>query len=64
MVRELSVQEQKYQAVMAVLGDGRAVSEVAALFGMQEASDVAEYMMYRWADDDRARAEDLAAGPA
>jgi transposase-like protein len=30
MVRELSVQEQKYQAVMAVLSDGRSVSEVAS----------------------------------
>jgi len=29
MVGELSVQEQKYAAVMAVLTDGRSVSEVA-----------------------------------
>ena len=29
---------------------------IARLFGMQEATDVAEYMMYRWADEDRARA--------
>jgi hypothetical protein len=33
MVKELSVQEQKYLAVMAVLADGRAVSEVAAAWG-------------------------------
>ena len=38
-----------------------ALHMIARLFGMQEASDVAEYMMYRWADDDRARAEVLAA---
>jgi hypothetical protein len=30
MIRELSVQEQKYQAVLAVLADGRSVTEVAA----------------------------------
>jgi transcriptional regulator GlxA family with amidase domain len=41
-----------------------ALHMIARLFGMQEANDVAEYMMYRWADDDRARAEDLAAAPA
>jgi len=29
MLMELSVQEQKYQAVLAVLSDGRSVSEVA-----------------------------------
>ena len=38
MVRELSVQEQKYQAVMAVLSDGRAVSEVAAQWGVSRQS--------------------------
>ena len=41
-----------------------ALHMIARLYGMQEANDVAEYMMYRWADDDRARAEDLAAAPA
>ena len=41
-----------------------ALHMIARLFGMQEANDVAEYMMYRWADEDRARAEDLAAAPA
>ena len=29
-MRELSVAEQRYQAVMAVLGEGRTVTEVAA----------------------------------
>ena len=38
MVRELSVQEQKYQAVMAALSDSRSVSEVAEWFGCLEAA--------------------------
>jgi transposase InsO family protein len=38
MVKELSVQEQKYLAVMAVLADGRAVSEVAAAWGVSRQS--------------------------
>lgn len=38
MVRELSVQEQKYQAVLAVLFDGRAVSEVASQWGVSRQS--------------------------
>ena len=38
MVRELSVQEQKYLAVMAVLADGRAVGEVAAAWGVSRQS--------------------------
>jgi transposase InsO family protein len=38
MVRELSVQEQKYRAVMAVLSDGRSVSEVASQWGVSRQS--------------------------
>jgi transcriptional regulator GlxA family with amidase domain len=38
-----------------------ALHMIARLHGMQEADDVAEYMMYRWADEDRARAEALIA---
>ena len=38
MVRELSVQEQKYQAVLAVLSDGRSVSEVAEQWGVSRQS--------------------------
>jgi transposase InsO family protein len=38
MVRELSVQEQKYQAVLAVLSDGRSVSEVASQWGVSRQS--------------------------
>ena len=38
MVRELSVQEQKYKAVMAVLSDGRSVSEVASRWGVSRQS--------------------------
>ncbi len=34
-----------------------ALHMIAKLHGLQEADDVAEYMMYRWADEDRARAE-------
>jgi transcriptional regulator GlxA family with amidase domain len=34
---------------------------IARLHGLQEADDVAEYMMYRWAAEDRARAEALVA---
>ena len=41
-----------------------ALHMIARLYGMQEANDVAEYMMYRWANDDRVRAEHLAAAPA
>jgi transposase InsO family protein len=38
MVKELSVQEQKYQAVLAVLADGRSVSEVAQRWGVSRQS--------------------------
>jgi transposase len=38
MVRELSVQEQRYAAVMAVLGDGRSVIEVASQWGVSRQS--------------------------
>ena len=38
MVKELSVQEQKYQAVLAVLSDGRSVSEVAQRWGVSRQS--------------------------
>ena len=38
MIRELSVQEQKYQAVMAVLSDGASVSEVAQRWGVSRQS--------------------------
>jgi transposase InsO family protein len=38
MVKELSVQEQKYRAVMAVLADGRSVSEVARQWGVSRQS--------------------------
>ena len=33
-MRELSVTEQRYQAVQAVIGDGRTVSEVAGQWGV------------------------------
>lgn len=38
MLQELSVQEQKYQAVLAVLSDGRSVSEVAEQWGVSRQS--------------------------
>ena len=38
MLQELSVQEQKYQAVLAVLVDGRSVTEVAAQWGVSRQS--------------------------
>ncbi|TCC28117.1 helix-turn-helix domain-containing protein [Kribbella speibonae] len=38
MLPELSVQEQKYQAVLAVLSDGRSVSEVAEQWGVSRQS--------------------------
>jgi transposase InsO family protein len=38
MFMELSVQEQKYQAVMAVVSDGRSVSEVAERWGVSRQS--------------------------
>jgi transposase InsO family protein len=38
MIRELSVQEQKYQAVLAVLVDGRSVSQVAERWGVSRQS--------------------------
>jgi transcriptional regulator GlxA family with amidase domain len=37
-----------------------ALHMIARLHGLQEADDVAHYMMYRWAEDDRARAAALA----
>ncbi len=33
MVKEISAMEQRYQAVLAVIADGRSVGEVAAQFG-------------------------------
>src|SRR4051812_13846028 len=38
MVKELSVQEQKYQAVIAVWADGRSVTEVAEQWGVSRQS--------------------------
>jgi transposase-like protein len=38
MIRELSVQEQKFQAVLAVLADGRSVTEVASQWGVSRQS--------------------------
>ena len=38
MVKELSVQEQKYQRVLAVLADGWSVTEVAARWGVSRQS--------------------------
>lgn len=38
MIRELSVQEQKYQAVLAVLAEGRSVTEVASQWGVSRQS--------------------------
>lgn len=38
MVREISVMEQRYQAVLAVIADGRGVGEVAAQFGVSRQS--------------------------
>jgi transcriptional regulator GlxA family with amidase domain len=38
-----------------------ALHMIARLHGLQEADDVATYMMYRWAAEDRARAEALIA---
>lgn len=33
-MRELSVAEQRYKAVLAVIGDGRSITEVAASWGI------------------------------
>src|SRR3954471_22231162 len=41
-MRELSVAEQRYQAVLAVIGDGETVTDVAARFG------VARKTVHRW----------------
>src|ERR1700686_771260 len=41
-MREMSVTEQRYKAVLAVIGDGRTVSEVAADWG------VSRRTMHRW----------------
>ena len=38
MVKEISVMEQRYQAVLAVIADGRVVGEVAAPFGVSTQS--------------------------
>ena len=40
-----------------------ALHMITRLFGLQAADDVATYMMYRWAEEDRARAAALAAAP-
>ena len=37
-MREMSVAEQRYQAVLAVIGDGRTVKDVAAQFGISRQS--------------------------
>ena len=34
-MRELSVAEQRYQAVLAVISDGRTITEVAAQWGVR-----------------------------
>src|SRR5438874_10991758 len=41
-MREMSVTEQRYKAVLAVIGDGRTVSEVATDWG------VSSRTMHRW----------------
>jgi transposase len=41
-MREMSVTEQRYKAVLAVIGDGRTVSEVARDWG------VSRRTMHRW----------------
>ena len=41
-MREMSVTEQRYKAVLAVIGDGRTVSEVATDWG------VSRRTMHRW----------------
>ena len=38
LMRELSVAEQRYQAVLAVISDGEAVTDVAARFGVRRQS--------------------------
>ena len=38
MVKEISVMEQRYQAVLAVIADGRGVGGVAAQFGVSRQS--------------------------
>jgi len=38
MIREFSVQEQKYQAALAVLAEGVSVSEVAQRWGVSRQS--------------------------
>jgi len=38
MLMELSVQEQKYRAVLAVIADGRSVTEVAQQWGVSRQS--------------------------
>ena len=46
MLRELNVQEQKYQAVLAVLSDGRSVTEVAQQWGVSRQSVHASLRRY------------------
>ena len=38
-MREMSVTEQRYKAVLAVIGDGRRLSEVAADWGVSRRND-------------------------
>ena len=51
MIREFSVQEQKYQAALAVLAEGVSVSEVAQRWGVSRQSVHA--WLRRYEDRDR-----------
>ena len=58
MIRELSVQEQEYKAVLAVLADGRSVTEVASQWGVSRQSVHAWLRRYEEAGLPVARTED------
>ncbi len=49
MVKQISVIEQRYQAVLAVIADGRGVGEVAPQFGVSRQS--AHAWLCRYEDD-------------
>ena len=50
-MRELSVTEQRYQAVLAVISDGETVSSVAARFGVHRKTVHGWQARGRWTGD-------------
>jgi hypothetical protein len=50
-MRELSVAEQRYQAVLAVIGEGETVTDVAAGFGVSVLAGMVSCPVGGWGED-------------